>query len=169
VLDLTPAQAALVFLVLVTPICASALYTDLKFMKLLNRQTDLLLAVFVIAGVIVMPFDAYLWRLSHFVVLLVIGIILNQIAHFGAGDAKFMASAAPFFSHAPSHVMLALVLLSAFLLGAFATHRLARAVPAVRGMAPDWVSWTRKDFPMGLALVGTLWTYLAFMAFAAFA
>lgn len=163
-LDLTPAQAALGFLVLVTPICAWAVYTDLKFMKLYNRQTDLLLAVFVVTGVFLLPFDAYLWRLVHFLVLLAVGIFLNQVAHFGAGDAKFMASAAPFFAHAPDHVMLAILLLSAFLLGAFATHRLARMVPAVRRMAPDWVSWTRKDFPMGLALVGTLWTYLAIVA-----
>jgi prepilin peptidase CpaA len=40
-----------------------------------------------------------------------------------------------------------------------------RAVPAVRRATPDWVSWQRKDFPMGLALVGTFVAYLVFMAF----
>jgi len=165
VLDLTAQQAALAFLVLVTPICVWVTFTDLKFMKIFNWQTDLLAALFVVAGLLLLPFDVYLWRLSHFFVLLAIGFVLNAIAGFGAGDAKFMAAAAPFFAHTPSHVMLAVLLLSSFLLGAFATHRLMRAIPAVRAMAPDWVSWTRRDFPMGLALVGTLWTYLALIAF----
>ena len=163
--DLTVPQAALAFLVLITPLCLWVVYTDLKYMKIFNRQTDLLLVIFVISGPFILPLDVYLWRLPHFVVLFAVGFVLNQIAHFGAGDAKFMAAAAPFFSHAPANVMLAVLLLSAFLLGAFATHRLMRAVPAVRAMAPDWVSWNRKDFPMGLALVGTLWTYLALGAF----
>lgn len=164
-LDLTAQQAALAFLVLVTPICVWVTYTDLKFMKIFNWQTDLLAVLFVVAGLLLLPFDVYLWRLSHFFVLLAIGFVLNAIAGFGAGDAKFMAAAAPFFAHTPESVILAVLLLSSFLLGAFATHRLARMVPALRAMAPDWVSWTRRDFPMGLALVGTLWTYLALIAF----
>ena len=32
-------------------------------------------------------------------------------------------------------------------------------------MTPDWVSWQRKDFPMGLALAGTFVAYVAFIAF----
>jgi prepilin peptidase CpaA len=90
-----------------------------------------------------------------------------MIAHFGAGDAKFAAAAAPFFARAPGDITVIVMLLSAFLLGAFATHRIARTIPALRTMAPDWVSWTRKDFPMGLALVGTLWSYLLIVALAA--
>ena len=50
-------------------------------------------------------------------------------------------------------------------LGAFAAHRILRAIPAVRALPPDWVSWKRKDFPMGLALVGTFVTYMVLMAF----
>ena len=54
-----------------------------------------------------------------------------------------------------------MMLLAATLLGAFAAHRLAKYSP-LRRMAPGWQSWeTGSDFPMGLALGGTLALYLA--------
>lgn len=163
-LSLTPPAAALVFLVLITPICAWVVFTDLKYMKIRNKAVLALLAVFAVAGIVVLPFETYAWRWSHALVVFVIGYILNQIAHFGAGDAKFAAAAAPFFSHAPFDIQLMVFLLCAFLLAAFTAHRIFRAVPAVVNATPDWVSWKRKDFPMGLALVGTLWTYLLLVA-----
>jgi prepilin peptidase CpaA len=49
-----------------------------------------------------------------------------------------------------------LALFAACLLGAFATHRGMRALVPVREATADWASWTHKDFPMGLALSGTL-------------
>ncbi|MEZ5685037.1 MAG: prepilin peptidase [Paracoccaceae bacterium] len=163
-LGLTPAQSALAFLVLITPICAWVLYTDLKFMKIRNQAVGALLAVFALAGPLLLPLDIYAWRWSHFALVLAVGFVLNLIAHFGAGDAKFAAAAAPFFSSSPSHVQMTIILLCAFLLAAFTAHRLARRIPAVVALAPDWVSWKRKDFPMGLALVGTLWGYLLIVA-----
>lgn len=163
-LGLTPSQSALAFLILVTPICAWVAYTDLKYMKIRNTAVMALVAVFAIAGPFLLPLDVYAWRWTHLVIVLVIGFVLNLIAHFGAGDAKFAAAAAPFFSSNSSHISLTVMLLTAFLLGAFAAHRVMRSIPAVRAMAPDWVSWTRKDFPLGLALVGTLWGYLLIIA-----
>ena len=35
-----------------------------------------------------------------------------------------------------------------------------RIVPPFRRATADWASWTHKDFPMGLALAGTLIFYL---------
>ncbi|TMV94797.1 hypothetical protein FGG78_01335 [Thioclava sp. BHET1] len=163
-LGLSQPVSALVLLILITPVCAWVVYTDLKFMKIRNKAALTLLLIFAVAGPFVMPFDIYAWRWVNAIAIFVLGYILNQIANFGAGDAKFAAAAAPFFSTLNSHVMLTVMLLAAFLLGAFAAHRLARAIPAVRDMAPDWVSWHRKDFPMGLALVGTLWAYLLIVA-----
>ncbi|KEP68255.1 membrane protein [Thioclava dalianensis] len=163
-LGLSQSVSALVLLILITPVCAWVVYTDLKFMKIRNKATLTLLLIFAVAGPFVMPLDIYAWRWVNAIAIFVLGYILNQIANFGAGDAKFAAAAAPFFSTLNSHVMLTVMLLAAFLLGAFAAHRLARAIPAVRNMAPDWVSWHRKDFPMGLALVGTLWAYLLIVA-----
>jgi len=47
------------------------------------------------------------------------------------------------------------------LLGALVAHRLAGRVPAIRSATADWASWGEKrDFPMGLALGGTLVCYL---------
>ncbi|MDF2140689.1 prepilin peptidase [Paenirhodobacter sp. CAU 1674] len=166
-LGLSTQMAALVFLALVTPICIWVVYTDLKYMKIRNSAVLALLAVFALAGPLLLPLDVWAWRWSHFAVVLAVGFVLNMIAHFGAGDAKFAAAAAPFFACEPGDITVIVMLLSAFLLGAFATHRIARTIPALRTMAPDWVSWTRKDFPMGLALVGTLWTYLLIVALAA--
>jgi prepilin peptidase CpaA len=64
---------------------------------------------------------------------------------------------APFFVTADLRVVLALF--AASLVAAFASHRLMRAVPAVRRATPDWTSWTHAKFPMGLALAGTLVFY----------
>ncbi|WP_415183516.1 prepilin peptidase [Phaeovulum sp.] len=160
-LGLTPSQSALVLLLFITPVCAWVVWSDLKTMKIPNRAVYALVGVFFLVGPFVLPLDVWAWRLVHLPIILMLGFVLNATLHFGAGDAKFAAAAAPFFSSNYSHLNLTIVLLAAFLLGAFTAHRLIRAIPAARAMAPDWVSWQRADFPMGLALVGTLWAYLA--------
>ncbi|MPL90983.1 hypothetical protein SDC9_37042 [bioreactor metagenome] len=163
-LALSASASALVLLLLVTPICLWVIYTDLKYMKIRNSAVLALVAVFAVAGVLVLPIDVWLWRWTHLVVVLAIGIVLNVIAHFGAGDAKFAAAAAPFFSSSPDSIRLTVLLLAGLTLAAFAAHRLLRAIPAMRALAPDWVSWRRRDFPFGLGLAGTLWAYLALVA-----
>lgn len=163
-LGLSVPASALVFLLLITPVCAWVIYTDLKFMKIRNTAVLALIAIYAVAGVFLLPLDVWAWRWVHLAVVLALGLVLNAIAHVGMGDVKFAAAAAPFFSSNSSHVQLMVLLLAAFILGAFATHRLSRRIPALRAMAPDWVSWSRADFPMGLALVGTLWTYLLIIA-----
>ncbi len=164
-LGLTPPQAYLALLICALPICAWVCWSDLKTMKIPNMAVMALVAVWLVVGVIVFPFEAWAWRWLNLGAVLAIGILLNAIAHVGAGDAKFAAAAAPFVS--VSHLPVVLPLFAAFLLGAFAAHRILRAIPAVRAMTPDWVSWKRRDFPMGLALVGTFITYLVLMAFPA--
>ena len=163
-LGLSVPASALAFLVLVTPICFWVAYTDLKYMKIFNVAVIALIAVFAVAGPFLLPLDVYAWRWINLVVVLAIGVLLNATAGVGMGDVKFAAAAAPFFSTATSHVQLMVLLLAGSLLGAFAAHRALRALPAVRRMAPDWVSWQRKDFPFGLALIATLWGYLAIVA-----
>ena len=154
-----------VFLLLCLPICAWVAWSDLKTMKIPNKAVLALLAVYFFAGLAVIPLDTWLLRWFNFAGVLAIGFFLNLIANVGAGDAKFAAATAPFIAQRLDHLQVVLILFAAFLLGAFAAHRLLRAIPAVTAMAPDWVSWKRKDFPMGLALVGTLLTYLTLMAF----
>ena len=44
--------------------------------------------------------------------------------------------------------------------GSIFTHRLVKWTPPLRNAVADWESWTRKDFPMGLALTSTIMIYL---------
>ncbi len=145
------------------PICIWVAWSDMKFMKIPNQAVMALGIVFIVIGLIAVPLAEYPWRLLQLVVVLLIGFVLNMIGSIGAGDAKFAAAAAPYF--APGDARLLIYLFAAVLLAAFLTHRLARHVPALRRMTPDWQSWERKDFPMGLALGGTLAIYLLLGAF----
>lgn len=164
-LSLTPPQAYLALLIFSLPVCAWVCWSDLKTMKIPNNAVMALAAIFLVVGFVVFPTQDWAWRWVNLLVVLAVGFVLNALANVGAGDAKFAAAAAPFFS--ASHLNLIVPLFAAFLLGAFFSHRMLRAIPAVRAMTPDWVSWQRKDFPMGLALVGTFVAYLVIRAFPA--
>jgi len=148
-------------LVLAVPAIPLSLYTcwsDLRGMRIPNGTVLMLAGAFALLGPFVLPFDTYLWRLVQLAVMLVLGILFNAAGVMGAGDAKFIAAAAPYVALGDLRFLLALF--TANLLAAFATHRLARHTP-LRRLAPDWESWTRgRDFPMGLALGGTLSLYL---------
>jgi prepilin peptidase CpaA len=156
------AQQALWFLPFVLPICLYVAWSDLKFMKIPNRAVYALVAVFVVVGLVALPLPTYPWRLLQLVVVLVAGFLLNMAGLIGAGDAKFAAAAAPYIAYADLRAVL--MLFAAVLLAAFATHRAFRAMPAVRART-EWKSWSAKDFPMGLALGGTLGFYLLLGAF----
>lgn len=154
----------LAFLPFALPICLYIVWTDLKAMRIPNVAVMALFAVFVVVGPFVLPLDAYLWRFAHVAVVLAVGFVLSVAAGLGAGDAKFAAAMAAFIPL--SDATLVIYLFSALLLSAFATHRLARRLPWVRRQVPDWESWTRRDFPMGIALGPTLAIYLALPALA---
>ncbi|UZD89892.1 prepilin peptidase [Cognatishimia activa] len=160
-MQITPAEA-LWFLPFVTPICFYVAWTDMKMMKITNQAVVALFLVFVVIGPLALPFEAYLWRYLHLVVILIIGILLNAVGAVGAGDAKFAAAAAPFIVLGDFTQLT--MIFATTLLAAWVTHRLAKHSP-VRKLVPNWESWSRKkDFPMGLALGGTLALYLLFGA-----
>ena len=153
------AFAALWFIPFVVPICFYVAYTDLAFMKITNKAVLTLGAVYVIVGPFVLPdLVQYAWGFASFAIVLVIGMILNAASTMGAGDAKFLAFAAPFV--APADAILVLMALGAVTLAAVITHRAVRA-SRLRAIAPDWESWNQgKRFPLGLALGPTLALYL---------
>ncbi|MDJ0825137.1 MAG: prepilin peptidase [Rhodobacter sp.] len=151
-------NAALWFLVLTLPICIWVAWNDMKFMKIPNKAVLALAGVFLVIGLIALPWAEYPWRLVSLVVVLAAGFVLNLAGLIGAGDAKFAAAMAPFIP--PADFRLFLVLFAAVLLAAYVTHRLFRALPAFRARTADWESWSRNDFPMGLALGGALAIYL---------
>lgn len=147
------------FLPFVAPICLYVAWSDMKFMRIPNKSVLLLVAVFALVGLLAFPLADYAGRWLHLAVLLLIGFAVSSAGLVGAGDAKFVAAMGPFIARPDA--LLVLVLFAAILLGAFATHRLARRLPIVRRLTPDWESWQRtRDFPMGLALSGTLLIYL---------
>ena len=150
--------AASWFLPFVLPICLYVAFTDMKDMRITNQAVMALVVVFLVVGLFVMPFDAYLWRLAHLVIVLVIGVALNAVGAMGAGDSKFIAAAAPFVALGDARLIL--VLLMACVLAAIITHKLVKFTP-LRRLAPDWKSWNvGKKFPMGFALGTTLTLYL---------
>lgn len=158
-------QSAAWLLPFVAPICLWVIYTDLSTMKIRNVAVLALLAVFVVIGLFTMPsWSDYLWRYAHFAVILVLGFLLSMTGGFGAGDAKFLAAMAPLVAFGDAGKVLMLLALCMIL--AFILHRVARATPAIRGLAPNWASWEAKKFPMGTALGSCLILYLAWGALA---
>lgn len=153
------ASAALWFLPFAVPVCLYVAWSDLATMKIPNKANLALAGIFLVVGLWALPLADYPWRLAQLAGVLVLGILLNAGGLLGAGDAKFLAAAAPFV--APGDALSVAALFAAVLLAAFLVHRLARATP-LRRLAPDWESWQRtRDFPMGFALGPTLIAYLA--------
>jgi prepilin peptidase CpaA len=154
-----PPYSALALLPFATAIGIWVSWSDMKFMKIPNKAVMAMVAVWLIVGVLAVPFQLWLWGWALGAAVLAIGFIANALRMVGAGDAKFAAAMAPVFVHAEWRVVLPLF--AACLIGAFAAHRLARMIPVVRNATTDWISWTHRDFPMGLALSGTLIFYLS--------
>jgi prepilin peptidase CpaA len=150
-------HALLWFLPFTLPIAIWVAWSDMKFMKIPNKAVLALLLVYLLVGLFVFPLKVYGWGWALAAILLLIGFIATSVRLTGAGDAKFAAAMAPFF--ATADIRLVLALFAACLLGAFASHRVLKFVPPYRAASADWESWTRKDFPMGLALSGTLLFY----------
>ena len=152
------AVTALIFLPFVLPIGIWVAWNDMKFMKIPNKAVVALFGVFVVVGLVALPFETYLWRYPQAFAVLVAGFVANLLRAMGAGDAKFLAAMAPFMD--PGDTIPLTQVFAAMLIAAFLTHRAFRAVPSVRARFSDWESWTHPKFPMGLALGGTLIAYL---------
>ncbi len=151
---------ALWFLPLSLPICVWVGLSDLRDMRIPNVAVLALVAVFVVAGLIALPLEAFLWRFAQLGVVLLAGFLITALGLAGAGDSKFAAALALFV--APGDYLFFLALFSLVVLASYATLRGAARVPAVRRATPHWVSWQRdKQFPMGVALAGALAIYLA--------
>ena len=119
--------AAAWFLPFVAPLCLFVAFSDLSRMKIPTWSTDLLLVIFILVGLIALPFWTWAWQLLHFAIFLAAGIILNAARAMGAGDAKFIASAAPFCFQGDVRTILGLA--AATLLAGVATHFIVKATP----------------------------------------
>lgn len=150
-------QMMLWFLPLVLPVAVWVSWSDMKFMRIPNKAVMALAGVWLVAGPLIVPLPVWGWGWALGAMVLGAGFLISAAGLVGAGDAKFAAAMAPFFAGADPRLVLALF--AACLLGAFAGHRLMGRVPAFRQATADWESWQRRDFPMGLALAGTLIFY----------
>lgn len=150
--------AALALLPFSAAIAIWVSWSDMKFMKIPNKAGLAMLLVWLVVGLVMVPIKLWLWGWALAVVVLVAGFVLNAGGAVGAGDAKFAAAMAPVFVQGDLRFIFGLF--AACLLGAFVAHRLVGLIPAFRTATTDWLSWTHKDFPMGLALSGTLIFYL---------
>ena len=157
------ATAALWILIFTTPLSFLAAFNDLARMKLPNAIVMALVAAYLVLGPFLFAWPTYFWGFAHGGVMYLFGMFAYAFMGVGAGDGKYAAAMAMFI---PTHdARFVVPLFCAYLLGAFATHRLFRAVPAVRESTQNWVSWGHKKFPVGLALAGTFITYFGVVAF----
>ena len=141
------------------PLALWVALSDMQRMKIPNMASILMVAAWATLGFMAFPLDLWLWGWGFMAIGLVVGILGNMISMFGAGDAKFAAAMAGVFVTAD--LRFALLVIAGSMLAALITHRLARNIPAVRRATPNWESWTRRDFPFGLALAGTLIFYVS--------
>lgn len=167
-----PPIAALIALPFVLLICIWVAWSDMKFMKIPNKAVVALFFVYLVAGGVWMlfglvPWQEVLWGLALGAIVLVIGFTVTALGMVGAGDSKFAAAMAPFFIG--TQITFVLALFAACLLGAFFTHRIIKWTPPLRRKLGDWESWSRNDFPMGLALTGTIILYLVWQVWPLFA
>ncbi len=155
---LLSAQTAIWFLPFVTPIALWVAWSDMKWMKIHNYAVLALVAVYLVIGLIALPFQSWAWGWASLVVVLVVGFVLSSVGLLGAGDAKFAAAMAPFI--ALGDLSLFLMMLACVTLVSFVAHRVARRTRLVQGLVPEWESLHRTEFPMGLALGPSLLFYL---------
>ena len=161
----TEVEAAAWLLMPALPICLWVAWSDLARMKIPNLAVLALLAGFAVVGALVLPLPDYGWRWLQAAVMLALGIALNAAGAMGAGDAKFIAAAAPFV--ALGDLPTVLYLLAGLAILSFLLHRLVRVSP-LRRLVPHWASWDAGNrFPFGLPLAATLVAYLGLAALAA--
>ncbi len=151
---------AWILLAPVLPIALWAAGNDLKRMKIPNKAVLALALVWPALGwLAVATWAAWFWGFALMAIVLVIGFALYSTGTFGAGDAKYAAAMAPIFVGADIVQLLLIILAS--MIGALVLFLLARSLPPIRRMTPDWESWTqRRYFPLGLALSGIVVFYL---------
>lgn len=151
---------ALILLVPVLPITVWAAASDMKRMKIPNLSVLALALVWPALGwLAVATWASWAWGFALMAIILTLGFLLYTTGTFGAGDAKYAAAMAPIFVGTSIARFLTLVLVC--MLGALILHRLARAMPAIRKLTPDWLSWEqRRYFPLGLALSALVVFYL---------
>ncbi|MEO1798017.1 MAG: prepilin peptidase [Pseudomonadota bacterium] len=158
-----PDAAALAFVGPMAIVWFYMSWYDMSRLKIRNRLVFVVMALFVAVGPFVMPTDLYFEQIIQAAIVLVVVLVLYAAGTMGGGDAKYIAAASPYFLREDAGLIL--VIFTACVLGAVATHRLMWRIGVADSVA-DWASWSSgKRFPLGFALGGVTTFYLALAAF----
>lgn len=149
------AQQAMIFLLVALPVCVWAVYSDVKEFKIKNTAVLTLLVGFVVLGPFALDFSDYLWRYSHFAVVIAVGFGLWVLGGIGAGDVKLAAAFAPYIA-AQDVGSVFFIWLLAMVAMALGYSRRAYKVAQADGL----VAARKMPIPFGIALAPTLIIYL---------
>jgi prepilin peptidase CpaA len=160
-MEITATQAV-VFGLLTLPITIWVVVSDLTEMKVRNTAVLALVAVFVVSGAFVLPPETYAMRYLQMAAALGVGFLMYLTTGMGAGDAKFIAAAAPMI--APGDFGVVAVLFIAWSMVLLTGMAIARRSATLRTAAPGWVWFAdarRRHIPFGVTLAPTLSAYFA--------
>ncbi|MGB1235588.1 MAG: prepilin peptidase [Planktomarina sp.] len=158
-----PDDTAWWFLIPMVPLCLVVVWDDLSNLKIRNVTVLATIGIYIIVGLLVMPWTTVLFQLSLGIATLAVTFILFNLRIMGGGDAKYIAAIVPFFWWNDWAVIV--LLFCAITLGTLLIHRIARALGAAK-LIPSWDSWTSgKRFPMGFPLGLIVMAYLGLSAY----
>lgn len=147
------------------PFCIWAALTDLRHMKIYNKNNLGLFLAFAIVGLMIFPLDVYALRIAQGALMLVVGFLLNNFGYMGGGDSKFIGAMAPFIAMQDATKFL--MLLAVMALVTVVLHRGVGTIAPLQPHLAGWKSWqVSKKFPYGLTLSSALLIYLAMSALA---
>ncbi len=157
-------ETAILFLMLVAIPAVIVIWQDLREMRISNKISLALLAIFAVSAPFLLSGEEILWRVVGSAVVFAIGLLLYAMRQMGAGDVKYAAVIVLFV--APIDITLFMRILGVLALAGLLTHRLFGRIPAARAAAPHWVSWDQPTFSYGMALSGAILYYLTLVALA---
>ncbi len=163
--------SAVCFLLPALPICVYIFYSDMKFKRISNLSVWALLIVFIIGGLLTLPFQEFLWRFANYAIVFAVLFVMWLARQMGAGDVK-LAAVVALFIH-PSDASPALFLAFSSVLAATLATLIVRSSP-LRNLAPEWAAWGNAEnssansvgignqftLPMGTGIGLTLCIYL---------
>lgn len=162
-MGLFAAYANYALLLAALPFCLWATLSDLKYMTIPNKLVAAMAIAFAAVGIIVLPYDVFLWRLLGGFIVLAVGFLLFAIGGMGGGDAKFAAVMVLFVAY--EDILQFVLILALVTLIAVTLHFFVGKLPFAQNLGANWKSWEKnKKFPLGFGMGMALICYLVLEA-----